>query len=215
MKTDSMNHQDISRRAAMKGGIGAASLALGTGAVVPAAISTASVVATTDTAHAQAQAQGQAQAQASGGRWRVTEPATGIVMHADYARTIAQMAYVWGWPIVNMINRRAAITQAPQPGHLNGVLPAAPRATPTARSRSTRARSRRAATRNRTGSRRRTGTSRSTSAPTGARKVSSTARGSRASLLQLKIAFNLMIHYFASVQLTRPTLLGYFTPHFV
>ncbi|WP_246529568.1 DUF1254 domain-containing protein [Microvirga zambiensis] len=29
--------------------------------------------------------------------------------------------------MVNMINRRAAITQAPQPGHLNGVLPAAPR----------------------------------------------------------------------------------------
>jgi hypothetical protein len=57
----------------------------------------------------------------------VTEPATGIVMHPDYARTVAQMAYVWGWPIVNMINRRAAITQAPQPGHLNGVLPAAPR----------------------------------------------------------------------------------------
>ena len=48
-------------------------------------------------------------------------------MHPDYARTIAQMAYVWGWPIVNMINRRAAITQAPQSGHLNGVLPAAPR----------------------------------------------------------------------------------------
>jgi hypothetical protein len=40
----------------------------------------------------------------------VTEPATGIVMHPNYARTIAQMAYVWGWPIVNMINRRARIT---------------------------------------------------------------------------------------------------------
>jgi hypothetical protein len=57
----------------------------------------------------------------------LTQPATGIAMHPEYARTIAQMAYVWGWPIVNMINRRAAITQAPQPGHLNGVLPAAPR----------------------------------------------------------------------------------------
>jgi hypothetical protein len=57
----------------------------------------------------------------------MAEPATGIVMQPDYARMIAQMAYVWGWPMVNMINRRAAITQAPQPGHLNGVLPAAPR----------------------------------------------------------------------------------------
>ena len=55
------------------------------------------------------------------------QPATGIIMHPGYAKSIAQLAYVWGWPMVNVINRRAAITQAPQPGHLNGVLPAAPR----------------------------------------------------------------------------------------
>ena len=53
--------------------------------------------------------------------------ATGIVMHDEYARTIARMAYVWAWPMVNMINRRAAITKAPEPGRLNGVLPCAPR----------------------------------------------------------------------------------------
>jgi hypothetical protein len=53
--------------------------------------------------------------------------ATRIVMHPEYARVIARVAYVWGWPMVNMINRRAAITQAPEPGRLNGVLPAAPR----------------------------------------------------------------------------------------
>jgi len=54
-------------------------------------------------------------------------PANGIIMHPDYARTIAQFAYVWGWPLINMLNRNAAITKAPYPGHLNGVLPAAPR----------------------------------------------------------------------------------------
>jgi len=53
--------------------------------------------------------------------------ASGIAMHEDYARAIARVAYVWGWPMVNMINRCAAITQAPQPGRLNGVLPVAPR----------------------------------------------------------------------------------------
>jgi hypothetical protein len=116
MRTKLISQPDVSRRDAMKSSLGAASLAaLGAGAIVPAAISTASLVVA-DTAHAQQDAKSQ-----------VTEPATGIVMHPDYARTIAQMAYVWGWPIVNMINRRAAITQAPQPGHLNGVLPAAPR----------------------------------------------------------------------------------------
>jgi hypothetical protein len=57
----------------------------------------------------------------------VTAPATGVVMHPEYAKTVGRMAYVWGWPMVNQINRRAAITQAPAPGRLNGVLPAAPR----------------------------------------------------------------------------------------
>jgi hypothetical protein len=116
MKTRLPTPTCINRRDAMRSA--AASLAaLRAGAVVPAAISTASVVVTANTA----------QGQSSRAMSRVTEPATGILMHTDYARTIAQMAYVWGWPIVNMINRRAAITQAPQPGHLNGVLPAAPR----------------------------------------------------------------------------------------
>lgn len=57
----------------------------------------------------------------------VTQPSAEVLMHPDYAKAVARMAYVWGWPMVNMINRRAAITQAPHPGRLNGVLPAAPR----------------------------------------------------------------------------------------
>jgi hypothetical protein len=106
MKAIPIDQANISRRDAMKTGIGTLSLAaLGTGAAVDV---------TTNTAQAQR-------------AFRATQPATGILMHPDYARTIAQMAYVWGWPIINMINRRAKITQAPYPGHLNGVLPAAPR----------------------------------------------------------------------------------------
>jgi len=57
----------------------------------------------------------------------VTPAATGMVMHPEYAKTLGRMAYVWGWPMVNQFNRRAAITRAPHPGKLNGVLPAAPR----------------------------------------------------------------------------------------
>ncbi|PWK65652.1 DUF1254 domain-containing protein [Aminobacter sp. AP02] len=57
----------------------------------------------------------------------VTQPHNGVLMHPEYAKAIGRTAYVWGWPMVNMINRRAAITQAPHPGRLNGVLPAAPR----------------------------------------------------------------------------------------
>jgi hypothetical protein len=56
----------------------------------------------------------------------ITQPASGVGMFPGYAQTIAQFAYVWGWPMVNMLNRRTRITQAPHPGLLNGVLPVAP-----------------------------------------------------------------------------------------
>ena len=94
----------------MKGGIGAASVAaLGAGAAVPAALSTASILGTADTAQAQ-------QAFPCATPWDLTQPATGILMQPGYARTIAQMAYVWGWPIVNMINRQARIGAGAAPG---------------------------------------------------------------------------------------------------
>ena len=57
----------------------------------------------------------------------VTVPVTGAVMHRDYVRTIGRFAYVWGWALVNMWNRRAGITQVPEPGRLGGVVPVAPR----------------------------------------------------------------------------------------
>src|SRR5690348_872975 len=57
----------------------------------------------------------------------LAQPAADVLMFPEYAKAIATAAYVWGWPMVNMINRRAAITQAPEPGRLNGVLPCAPR----------------------------------------------------------------------------------------
>ncbi|WLB50549.1 DUF1254 domain-containing protein [Bradyrhizobium sp. 521_C7_N1_3] len=116
--TTSSNDLATTRRDALKSGVGAASLAaLATRAAAPLAISTATVAVSTTAQARQAPAPTNA----------VTEPATGIVMFPDYAKAIAQMAYIWGWPMINMINRRAAITQARHPGHLNGMLPAAPR----------------------------------------------------------------------------------------
>ena len=56
----------------------------------------------------------------------VTTPVTGAVIHEEYVKTIGRMAYVWGWPMVNCFNRRASITQAPEPGRLGGVVPVAP-----------------------------------------------------------------------------------------
>ena len=53
-------------------------------------------------------------------------PVAGAALHPDYAKAVGRFAYIWGWPLVNMWNRRAGITQAPAPGRLGGVVPVAP-----------------------------------------------------------------------------------------
>jgi len=58
---------------------------------------------------------------------QVTKPANGVIMPEGYARAMAQFAYLWGWPLVNMTNRRTAVTQAPVPGLNGGIVPVAPR----------------------------------------------------------------------------------------
>jgi hypothetical protein len=69
----------------------------------------------------------QAAAQDQPEKTAVTMPATDVLMHPEYAKTIGRMAYVWGWPMVNMLNRSNTITKAPKPGLLDGILPVAPR----------------------------------------------------------------------------------------
>lgn len=47
-------------------------------------------------------------------------------MTPGYARAVARLAYVWGWPLVNMHNRRGFMEQLPAPGLLAGIVPAGP-----------------------------------------------------------------------------------------
>jgi hypothetical protein len=111
-------NEGLNRRDTIKAGLGAAA-ALSTRVAPPMAVTAASALAFADAA--------QAQETCASARPCITPPATSITMHPGYARAIAQMAYLWGWPMVNMINRRNRITQAPYPGLVGGILPAAPR----------------------------------------------------------------------------------------
>jgi hypothetical protein len=52
-------------------------------------------------------------------------PVANTVMTPGYARAVAQMAYVWGWPMVNLQTRRMMYEQVPTPGLL-GPTPVAP-----------------------------------------------------------------------------------------
>jgi hypothetical protein len=56
----------------------------------------------------------------------VSGPVAGTAMTKEYVQMVGRMAYVWGWPLVNSHNRRAAFAQAPMAGLMGGVLPIAP-----------------------------------------------------------------------------------------
>jgi hypothetical protein len=51
---------------------------------------------------------------------------SGTIMTKEFVAMVGRLAYVWGWPMVNQINRRASFAQVPEPGRLGGVLPVAP-----------------------------------------------------------------------------------------
>lgn len=53
-------------------------------------------------------------------------PSAEVTPQASYVQAIARMAYIWGWPLVNMQNRFDTITKAPHPGLLGGIVPVAP-----------------------------------------------------------------------------------------
>jgi hypothetical protein len=49
-------------------------------------------------------------------RWKLTD---------DYVRSLGRLAYLWGWPLVNVHNRLSIMSQLPGPGLIGGVIPAA------------------------------------------------------------------------------------------
>ena len=55
-----------------------------------------------------------------------TGPVAHTRMPEAFVRAVGRFAYVWGWPMVSMINRCAALTSVPEPGLRGGVLPNAP-----------------------------------------------------------------------------------------
>ncbi|MCX5391692.1 DUF1254 domain-containing protein [Streptomyces sp. NBC_00094] len=53
-------------------------------------------------------------------------PVPGSRMTDAYLRAMGRMAYLWGWPLVNMHNRLSIMEQVPAPGLLGGVVPVGP-----------------------------------------------------------------------------------------
>jgi hypothetical protein len=59
-------------------------------------------------------------------RAMATGPDARVKITEGYARLVARNAYFWGWPMVNIYNRRLVFDKCPEPGLMNGVLPFAP-----------------------------------------------------------------------------------------
>ena len=57
---------------------------------------------------------------------QVPGPFPGNTMPAAYVQLVGRMAYLWGFPMVNLHNRRIFFSKTPKPVLLGGVLPLAP-----------------------------------------------------------------------------------------
>ncbi|WP_353064616.1 DUF1254 domain-containing protein [Tunturibacter psychrotolerans] len=51
---------------------------------------------------------------------------SGTVMTPEYVAAVGRFAYIWGWPLVNNLNRALGVKDLPGPGRVGGVVPAAP-----------------------------------------------------------------------------------------
>ncbi|MEU5060245.1 MULTISPECIES: DUF1254 domain-containing protein [unclassified Streptomyces] len=56
----------------------------------------------------------------------VPGPLPGTLMSDAYLAAVGRVAYLWGWPLVNLHNRLRAMAQLPAPALLGGVVPGGP-----------------------------------------------------------------------------------------
>jgi hypothetical protein len=56
---------------------------------------------------------------------QVPGPAAGTPMTKAYVQSVGRVAYMWGWPLVNVANRSASFAKAPGVGLLGGAIPVA------------------------------------------------------------------------------------------
>jgi hypothetical protein len=64
--------------------------------------------------------------QSAGEQLEVAQASGESTLHPEYVAALSRLAYVWGYAMVNMLNRRDRLSAAPEPGRLGGVLPASP-----------------------------------------------------------------------------------------
>ena len=56
----------------------------------------------------------------------VPGPMPGTRLTEAYVRSVGATAYLWGWPLANMHNRKLILSKLPEPGLMGGIVPVAP-----------------------------------------------------------------------------------------
>jgi len=51
---------------------------------------------------------------------------SGTVMTPEYVAAVGRIAYIWGWPLVNNLNRAIGVEKLPGPGRIGDVIPGSP-----------------------------------------------------------------------------------------
>src|SRR5271155_100251 len=51
---------------------------------------------------------------------------SGTVMTPEYVAAVGRYAYIWGWPLVNNLNRALGVKELSGPGRMGGIVPVAP-----------------------------------------------------------------------------------------
>lgn len=53
-------------------------------------------------------------------------PVPGTRIHEGYISQMGRSIYAWGWPMVNIHNRKIIMSKIPEPGYMGGIVPMAP-----------------------------------------------------------------------------------------
>ncbi len=53
-------------------------------------------------------------------------PVPNTVLTDEYVKHIAAIAYLWGWPMTNIHNRKVTFEKLPEPGYMGGIVPVSP-----------------------------------------------------------------------------------------
>ena len=96
------------------------------GIIAPALVCLLSCSRARQTEQPAATAPSQAEIKQTSTQRAILSTPANTVMTPEYVASVGRFAYIWGWPLVNNLNRAIAVEKLPEAGRVGGVVPASP-----------------------------------------------------------------------------------------